>query len=129
MIASLYQWLTDPKNLTKVRTWYQAGTTAASNPNTPKPYGIIHIGSKISVLGSAGSKREIQLDLVFPVGSWDPVIEAAEELESKLDGQILTRVNGGERYRIEYETTIGDIEEPVIKAFVNTLSFTVPIRA
>lgn len=128
MIASLYQWLTDPKNLTKVRTWYQADTSQV-NPNAPKPFGVLEPGGLIPVLGAAGGKQQISLHVVFPVGSWVAPMEAAEELRQKLNGQVLTRSEGGEKYRIEWESTIGGIHDTTLEAFIYTVIFTVPIRA
>jgi len=56
-------------------------------------------------------------------------MEAAEELRTKLNGQTLTRSQGGERFRVEWETTVGGIHDPTLKAFIYTVIFTVPLRA
>lgn len=128
MIASLYTWLTDANNISKVRTWHQADTPAANNPQTVKPYGIIEPGGLIPVLGDAGGKQQITLHVVFPVGSWVAPMEAAEELRRKLNGQTLTRNEGGERFRVEWESTVGGIHDVTLKAFVFTCIFSAPMR-
>lgn len=128
MITALYQWLISKDNLTQVNTWYQAETPAANNPNTTKPYGIIEPGGLIPMVSGTAGKQQVELHLVFPVGSWVNLMEAAEELRSKLNGKMLKRSKGGECFIVEWATTVGGIHDPTLKAFIYTVIFSIPLR-
>lgn len=124
MIASLRNWL--QSNLTTVRTWYQIETV----PSTASlPFGVIEIGTDQRVVNNArGMVREVRLTVYMPQGSWVAVDDAVEEIRTKLHGQVLTRVSGGERFRLEWAQTTTGWPDPVRKAFARTVIFQVPLK-
>lgn len=125
MIASLRDFL--QANLTTVRTWYQAGTA----PSTAKPpFGLIEIGPDRRMVNHPYAiSREIRLTVYLPQGSWVAVDHAAEEIRVKLHDRLLTRAEGGERYRLRWEETTTGWPDPTRSAFARTVIFSVFLRA